>query len=150
MKELIKEVSAKQCFPVRHAVLRKGRPLSSCAFEDDQNEHCFHLGLFVQNEIVGIASFIPRAFPEQKTTKTSFQLRGMAVLEAHQGRGFGGQLLRHGLGLLKERGVHILWMNARIGAVAFYQKLEFSSIGDLFDIPPIGMHQRMYKVIQNE
>ncbi len=150
MKELIKEVSAKECYPVRHAILRKGRPLSSCAFEDDQNEHCFHLGLFVQNEIVGIASFIPRAFPEQKTTKPTFQLRGMAVLEAYQGRGFGAQILKHGTALLKEQGVHILWMNARIGAIAFYEKLQFLSVGDLFDIPPIGMHQRMYKELQNE
>ena len=51
---------------------------------------------------------------------------------------------------LKEQGVHMLWMNARIGAIAFYEKLQFLSVGDLFDIPPIGMHQRMYKELQNE
>tara|TARA_B100001093_G_scaffold511448_1_gene579309 strand:- start:9454 stop:9906 length:453 start_codon:yes stop_codon:yes gene_type:complete len=150
MKELIKEVSAKECFPVRHAVLRKGRPLSSCAFEDDQNEYCFHLGLFVKSEIVAIASFIPKKFPEQKTVQPSYQLRGMAVLESHQGRGLGVKLLDYGLDLLKGKEASILWMNARIGAVEFYQKLQFSSIGDLFDIPPIGIHQRMYKVLQNE
>ena len=71
----------------------------------------------------------------------------MAVLESHQGRGLGGKLLGYGLDLLKEKEASILWMNARIGAVEFYQKLQFSSIGDLFDIPPIGIHQRMYKVL---
>jgi len=74
----------------------------------------------------------------------------MAVLEAYQGRGFGAHILKHGTALLKEQGVHMLWMNARIGAITFYEKLQFLSVGDLFDIPPIGMHQRMYKELQNE
>jgi hypothetical protein len=36
-----------------------------------------------------------------------------------------------------------VWCNARTPAVGFYEKLGFSTIGEEFELPPIGPHYLM-------
>ena len=50
--------------------------------------------------------------------------------------------------ILKLKECTLLWCNARIKAVPFYQSVGFQEIGDLFDIKDIGPHYYMYKRIK--
>ena len=138
----IKEITAEQTYELRKIELRKNMSLSS-QFSGDLDEDTFHLGLFINNEIVSIVSFMRSDYKE--FTEKQFQLRGMATKENYQGKGFGKMLITKSEELLKEKEVIIVWCNARIVALDFYKKQGFKIIGKEFDIPQIGGHFVMYK-----
>ena len=53
----VKQIDPKDTYPVRHAVLRQGLPIETCAFEGDSDELTFHLGAFVNDKLASVASF---------------------------------------------------------------------------------------------
>jgi GNAT superfamily N-acetyltransferase len=140
----IQLISSKETYVVRHPVLREGRPIESCHFEGDDLDTTFHLGLFLNKELVGVASFMKNnnvIFTEQH----QYQLRGMAILKQHQGLGFGDQLLKHGEQLLKNKNTALLWFNAREIAIKFYKKNGHQILGNAFEIKGVGTHYVMFK-----
>jgi GNAT superfamily N-acetyltransferase len=76
-----------------------------------------------------------------------YQLRGMAVLEIAQGKGIGKKLLKQAEQILKERNIKVLWFNSRIGATTFYEKMSYDVVSDVFDIPTVGDHYKMMKLL---
>ena len=50
--------------------------------------------------------------------------------------------------ILSEKGIPVIWLNARILAVPFYEKLDYAILGEPFDIPLIGQHYFYYKHLQ--
>jgi ribosomal protein S18 acetylase RimI-like enzyme len=142
----IKQITAEDTYPIRHPVLRKGRPVEDCVFEADNDKNTFHLGLFYNSKLVGVASFM-----KNKSTLISeenqYQLRGMAILKDYQNKGLGNLLLRKGEEILLQKNIDSLWFNARELAVSFYKKNNFQVIGDSFLISNIGLHYVMYKKI---
>lgn len=144
MNYSIKEITAKETFTVRHPVLRQGKPLESCALEGDNLETTFHLGIFCQNKLVGISTFLNSKHP-LITEENQYQLRGMAVLNEYQSHGLGKLILNHGENLLKTQSIKIVWCNAREKAVNFYKKNGYQIIGQPFDIKDIGTHYLMFK-----
>ena len=60
------------------------------------------------------------------------------------------KLMEESFVLLKEKKCDILWCNARLVAVEFYKSLGFKIIGEIFDIPSIGPHYKMYRSIINQ
>ena len=139
----IKQISASDTYPIRKAELRKNVSLSH-KMSGDEDSDTLHLGLFKDGELVGIASFMSASHPAFKE-KTQYQLRGMATTAKTQGRGFGRMLLEQGEIRLREKGVEIVWCNARVIALDFYRKMNYVVQGSEFDIPEIGPHMRMYK-----
>ena len=140
----IKKISTIETYPVRHPVLRAGRPLEDCKFDHDDLETTFHLGLFEKNHLIGVATFLKNnssSFPESN----QYQLRGMAVLDHFQGKGLGAQLLNYAETELKLSQAELLWFNARERAVPFYSKLGYKTTGNPFDIKGIGPHYLMFK-----
>nr|WP_315158103.1 GNAT family N-acetyltransferase [uncultured Flavobacterium sp.] len=142
----IRKIEAEATFPVRHSVLRSGKPLSSCYFEGDKDDETAHFGIFEKDELLGVASFFAQKcnfFQQEK----QFQLRGMAILDQHQNKGLGKIVLQSCELHLKENKVELIWFNARESAIGFYRSLEYNLEGDLFDIPDVGPHVIMYKTI---
>ena len=74
------------------------------------------------------------------------RLRGIATLPKFQKKGLGSQLMMEiEKRLLKLKKIKLLWLNARISAKTFYYNLGYKEVGETFNVPGIGMHQRMYK-----
>ena len=142
----IKKISSQETFPVRHPVLRAGRPLKDCVFEGDNLKTTIHFGLFENKQLLGVASFFKKNHFFFKET-TQFQLRGMAILKDFQGKGLGQILLEFGENELKKQNIHYIWCNARIIAVPFYEKQGYQKKGVPFDIKGIGDHYVMFKKI---
>ncbi len=140
----IKKISSLETYPVRHEVLRKGKPIETCQFKGDDDENTTHFGLYVEDKLVGIISIFKEnniLFPELN----QFQIRGMAVLEAFQGKGFGAELVKAAENHCINLNTNLIWFNARENAVPFYEKLDYEIIGDSFLIPDVGIHFVMYK-----
>jgi len=144
----IKEIPALETYAVRHPVLRAGRPIEDCGLAEDNLETTFHLGAYDGDRHVGVATFLisdAAASPIKIEDATYYQLRGMGVLPDAQGKGIGKLLMLQGMEKLRDLNVDVLWFNARIIALPFYERLGFLKIGKPFEVPKIGTHYKMYK-----
>lgn len=142
----IKIITSVETIPVRHPVLRPGKPIETCNFDGDNLESTFHLGIYIDERLVGVVSYF-KSSTNLIEEPSQYQLRGMAVLEEFQGQGLGNLLVKHGDSLLKEKQIKIVWCNAREIATVFYHKNNFSIIGEPFTIKDIGPHFVMYKAL---
>ena len=142
----IKQITAIETHTVRHPVLRTGKPKSTCVFDGDDLETTMHFGIYDDNEIIGVASFLKNSNPNF-TELTQYQLRGMAVLKTYQGLGVGHELLKYCDDFFINKNILLIWCNAREIAVNFYKRNGFSVFGDSFNIKDIGPHFVMRKHI---
>lgn len=140
---MIREITAFETFLVRHPVLRKGKNIETCHFEDDNLPTTKHFGFFDDNNLVGVISLFQKN-NNLFAQKNQFQIRGMAVLENHQKKGFGKKLVRQCEAFAKKNNVNLIWFNARIIAVPFYKKLGYKTNGTDFEIGDVGLHFVMY------
>uniref|UniRef100_UPI00404AD15F GNAT family N-acetyltransferase n=1 Tax=Flavobacterium sp. TaxID=239 RepID=UPI00404AD15F len=141
---MIKKISALETYAVRHPVLRAGKPLESCHFLGDENSETTHFGLFQNEKLCAVASVFD-AKSKLVNHEKQIQLRGMAVLESHQGLGLGAKLLQHIITEYHTKKGYSFWFNARIIAVPFYEKQDFQVISEGFEIEGIGTHFVMGK-----
>lgn len=138
--------SAKDIIPIRHEVLRVGKPISSCHFDGDTNPETLHFVAYRENKKVGCVSFMFKSHPNISSRK-SYQLRGMAVLKNSQNQSIGLHLLNYAENYLIQSEAELIWCNVRITAKGFYLKQNFESDGKTFTIPEVGTHVLMYKYI---
>jgi len=140
----IKEISAFETIIVRHPVLRFGKPIEGCQFEGDDLPTTSHFGLFYEDQLSAVIS----VFEEKSILffeENQFQIRGMAVLEQHQKKGFGEALLKYCENQIRNNKGEIIWFNARQTAIGFYEKYQYQKIGDGFEIADIGIHYVLFK-----
>ena len=143
---MIKEIQASETYWVRQEVLRKGKPIETCYFEGDDAETTMHFGIEHQREIIGVVS-IYQVNNKLFDAEIQFQIRGMAVLEAHQKKGYGALLIERAEKYCFEQKARVIWFNAREKAVPFYEKSGYQTMGNSFEIPEVGKHYVMFKVI---
>ncbi len=142
----IKKISSNDTFLVRHPILREGKPIESCQFDGDELETTVHFGLFINQNLIGVVS----VFKKNNVifnTENQYQIRGMAVLQDYQRKGYGEMLLKHSEDYVKNQFGTTIWFNARENAVTFYEKINYIKIGNPFHIADIGIHHVMKKEI---
>lgn len=122
---------------LRQKVLRPGKPIESCTFENDNIESTQHLGAFFENELVGIISLF-RKKHHFFEVENQIQLRGMAIEPHVQKKGLGQKLLHEAIKLTETD--DLIWCNARVSASTFYQKNSFIKVSDVFNIENVGPH----------
>ncbi|WP_304197956.1 GNAT family N-acetyltransferase [Flavobacterium alvei] len=149
MMTIIKEISYLETFLVRHPVLREGKPIESCHFDGDDLETTHHFGLYSNQKLMGIISLFQKNNPLFLGQK-QYQIRGMAVLQQQQKTGFGKSLILYSEAFCMGQNVDLIWFNARVEAVGFYEKMGYQKIGKTFDIPDVGEHILMFKKNENE
>ena len=71
----------------------------------------------------------------------------MAVLPTHQKKGLGDLLLEAAEDYIKQKDADLIWFNAREVAVGFYSKAGYTISGELFEIPNVGPHYVMFKLV---
>ncbi len=142
----IKKITSTQTIIVRHPVLRYGKPIESCHFEGDDLPTTSHFGLYFEKQLVAIISSFKvqnKLFSEEN----QYQIRGMAVLDEFQKKGFGEALLNYCENEIKLKKGNLIWFNARKTAVGFYKKSDYKILGDRFEIPDVGPHYILFKTI---
>jgi GNAT superfamily N-acetyltransferase len=142
---MVKYITPMQTLPLRSKVLRNGLELEKCIFPTDDIEDGFHLGFFTGEEITSIATFFWEDYPEHAVG--GVRLRGMATHPDHAGKGQGAAIIKFASNELSSQNASYIWCNARKIAVGFYKKLGFEVISDEFDIPGIGPHFNMIKLL---
>lgn len=124
---------------LRHEVLRAPLGLKLTAAELDGEHGQLHFGLYDDGDL--IATLVARPH-----STTLIQLRQMAVRPDRQAQGVGRRLIEHCEDNLQSRGFQEITLNARLNTVAFYEKLGYQIVGDVFEKITLE-HQKMVKQI---
>jgi GNAT superfamily N-acetyltransferase len=71
----------------------------------------------------------------------------MAVEESYRSSGVGKRLLGAVEKLAIDSQTRLLWCNARVPALRFYEKAGWRVVSEQFDVPTAGPHVKMLKRI---
>lgn len=105
------------------------------------------LAAYLDDQVVGSAILSPEALPDEPDRPGAWRLRGMATAPELRGQGIGTRVLRTAVDLVASSGDTLLWCNARVSAVGFYEHAGFSTLGEPWDEPAIGPHVRMSRPV---
>lgn len=139
---MIKFITTDQTLDLRSSELREGLDRELCRFEGDDDADSFHVGYFIEERLVCVATFHQQQ--REGFFGKGFQLRGMVTHPDFQAKGIGNQLLNFSIVYLKGQRVNYIWCNARKIACKFYLGIGFEYISDEFEMPGIGPHRVMY------
>jgi GNAT superfamily N-acetyltransferase len=147
----IKRVSVDRIIDLRHRILRVGLPIETARFEGDEDPDTHHLAAFLSPEVeipVGCASFMLNLYNKIP----AWQLRGMATEKDYRGQGIGRQILESAKEELvgseyQYARVEMMWCNARLPAIKFYENNGWKRVSGVFDILTAGPHIKMTKDI---
>ncbi len=142
----ITRISPPQAYPLRHAVLRPHQSLEACKYPADFEKDSFHLGAFIGESLISVASFYQEDHPKIVGTPL-FRLRGMATLPDYRNQGAGAALIREAEKILEARDASGWWCNARTTVSQYYEKMGMEAVGEVFEIVPIGPHRLMKKAV---
>ena len=98
----IRTITPAGTYPLRRLVLRDNDADALVAWPGDDHPKGFHLGAFLDDDLIGVASFRPESDPLLQGERP-YRLRGMATHPDHQGMGVGTEILRSAIAMLRER-----------------------------------------------
>ena len=136
----LEESDADTTYPLWRDVLREGRPVDRLA----DPAGTFHLAALTSGRLVGVVRFSPAPCPWRRA-RSPWQLRGMATDPSVRGTGAGRALVTEGLTRLAALGGDLVWCDARVPAVGFYERMGFAVVTDRFDKPEGGPHVGMLR-----
>jgi ribosomal protein S18 acetylase RimI-like enzyme len=145
---------------LRNEVLWPHKTFENCILETDRLSTTFHFGIQEDGLTVATVTFQKENTDKLKQDSTKgvsqgalqekeYRLRAMAVREGYRGQGFGEAIVEAGLNHLRELGVEVVWCDARVAALNFYRRLQFEELEEEYDIPIIGLHRFMWKVLSS-
>jgi GNAT superfamily N-acetyltransferase len=138
----IRRAEAAELIDLRHRVLRTGLRRQTANFVGDDLPTTHHYGVFDEASALSCATFLQNEYEKEP----AWQLRGMATDERFRSQGLGRQLLNYAEEALRaDDSIRLLWCNARLVAVKFYQNQGWRIASDLFEIPHFGPHHFMVK-----
>ncbi|MGZ4113898.1 MAG: GNAT family N-acetyltransferase [Actinomycetota bacterium] len=142
----VRPVTLEDVLRIRQRILRPHQRVEDVEFDGDRRPGALHVGAFVAGRLVGAASVLPDAHPEVPDPN-AWRIRGMAVDDDLRDRGIGGALLERCIEHARSSGGTLVWCNARIRAVPFYERHGFVTEGEPFDVEVIGPHVRMRRTL---
>ena len=139
----LRRARVEELVDLRREVLRHGLPREATMFDGDDAPTTRHYGAFDGGTAVGCATLMLTRWEGEP----AWQVRGMATDDRFRSRGLGAALLGMAEAELIEEcsAVRLLWCNARVPAVRFYEKLGWAVRCEPFDIPTAGPHVKMTK-----
>ncbi len=148
---LVRRARAEEIFPLRHAVLRPGRPVTASVYAQDAG--AVHIGAWAtapdgdgdelaNRLLVGCASVFPEPWAGSAgypAEPAAWRLRGMAVDPSRHRGGVGRQVLAAVVEAAREGGAPLIWANARTSALPFYEAQGWVVVGEEFIAPDSGL-----------
>lgn len=139
----VERVPADRTYPLRQRILRPHETLEQLALPGDDDPESGHFAAIDGGVVVGTASIRREAPPWEPDAVPAWRLRGMATAEAQRSRGIGSAVLQAALEHVRDHGGGLVWCNARVPAVRFYERAGFVTRGQAWVDPMIGPHIAM-------
>jgi GNAT superfamily N-acetyltransferase len=140
-------IKAEETKPLRHQVLWPHKAtIEECFIDIDIRPDAIHLGTWHNGRLVSIGSLFEMKSPKLEIDK-QYRLRAMATHPDYQGKNAGKVLLEKAFEILREKEIEVLWCDAREKAIGFYTALGFHLLDEIYEVPCIGPHKFMWKVL---
>jgi GNAT superfamily N-acetyltransferase len=134
----IAEVPWQHAESLRSAVL--GWPPGPVPGDDDAS--AVHLAeLDPQEQVTAVASYLPHPCPDRPDVPAIY-LWGMAVAPPAQRLGAGRRLISEVLSRAARAGATVVWLDARVSAVGFYERCGGAAIGEPYHDAVTGRTER--------
>jgi GNAT superfamily N-acetyltransferase len=167
-------VPAETTWALRQEVLRPHRAVADCVYPGEDDPRAAHAAAVIAagspdrarpvvagdvgagpgraepgptGDVVAVAAVMPEAPPWDTARPDGWRLRGMATRPDLRGQGVGGRVLDLLIGHVAQQGGGLLWCNARTPALHLYERAAFLPRGDVFELPEIGPHQVMWRMV---
>jgi GNAT superfamily N-acetyltransferase len=135
---VVRPATAEEIREVRLGVLRPEAPRVPSAY--DVEPATVHVGAFDGDLAVACVTVYPQGYDDEPA---AWRMRGMAVDPAYQGRGLGREVLDLATSVADDAGAPLIWANARMSAMAFYQRVGWEPVGPVFDHGPRALPHRV-------
>lgn len=134
----IDPISAADTYDLRRRILRDGDSDAVVEWVGDDEDSTFHLGIRDRSgAVVAISTWLGRP--------PATQIRGMATDPELVGSGLGSRLLAAGIERCRSRGDTVVWANARVTAISFYERAGFTVVGAVFETADTGLPHQMVR-----
>ena len=146
----VRKVAPEETFALRHRVLRGHEPIEKLRLPSDDDPASASFAAIDRDtgEVVGTAVVFPEPPPWDVDAAGAWRLRGMATAEAWRSKGVGGAVLQAVVDHVAGAGGRLLWCNARVPAVNFYERAGFERVGEEWEEPHICPHVAMQLTLQ--
>jgi predicted GNAT family N-acyltransferase len=142
----VRRVPVEVTLLLRQQVLRPHETLDQLRLAGDDDPDTAHFAAFdAGGLVVGTASVRREAPPWSQAETGAWRLRGMATAESRRGDGIGTEVMHAVVKHVADHGGGLLWCNARLPALSFYQRAGFASRGEAWDEAHIGPHIAMQR-----
>ena len=159
----IERVAPAASYPLRQAVLRPHQRIEEVATPDDDDPDSATFGAVdcATGVLVGTATVLREEatwqdrtpYRSELTRAQDWRLRFMATREDLRGQGIGSLVLDAALAHVaaeaanEGRGIVLVWCNARVSAIAFYERAGFRTRGEEW-VTPFGPHVVMWRTLE--
>ncbi|QKQ27773.1 GNAT family N-acetyltransferase [Candidatus Reidiella endopervernicosa] len=143
----ITTLCAEATLPLRHQLLRPHQGIEQCRYPGDEEAQTRHFGARYGEQEAGIVSIYHVPCPNF-SGQQGWQLRALTTLPELRQRGIGRSLLETAVTYAQAQGADLVWCNARIAALDFYQHNGFITMGEPIEITDIGPHYLMVRQIE--
>jgi GNAT superfamily N-acetyltransferase len=135
----IKRIPPAASYPLRQAVLRPHQRIDEMGWAGDEEPGAATFGAVERTNgtIVGVATVFPEAAPFDPAEAgvpsgagkeaAAWRSRGMATSKQVQGQSIGSLVLKAVFDHVATEGGDLLWCNARVSAVGFYERAGFGT-----------------------
>jgi ribosomal protein S18 acetylase RimI-like enzyme len=141
-KPVLASIASPDARKLRRQVLRPGQSEEAVTYAGDEAIDTLHAAVRYGGILAGVATVVAEP-PPGSSDVDAWHLRGMAVLPEHQRHGYGSALVAECLSHVRAHGGKLVWCNARVSALGFYQRLGFHAVGQQFHLPGAGDHYLM-------
>ena len=141
---MVRRGTVDETLALRHRVLRPhqfGEDLRLPSDDDPSTAH--FVAVDAGGEVVGTAHVFPVPAPWDPDAAGAWRLRGMATAEEWRSKGVGAAVLTAVVEHVTGASGRLLWCNARLPAVPFYERAGFERVGEEWNEPEIGPHVAM-------
>jgi predicted GNAT family N-acyltransferase len=118
----IEQIPPRLTYKLRRDVLYPNKQIAE--MEMDEDNIGVHFGGFKDNKLVAVVSLFQK--------DSDFQFRKLAVDPLVQNMGLGNAILKYIEAYARENGGTRIWCNARVSAIGFYLKSNYSPTGEHF------------------
>jgi predicted GNAT family N-acyltransferase len=124
IRRVVSEKELKRAFSIRLRVFVREQGVPEEIELDADDNRASHLLATVDGKPVGTARIVIK--------NTRAKIGRMAVLRNYRGKGVGKALLKRALELARKRRAKLIYLNAQVPVVGFYEKMGFRFVGRVF------------------
>lgn len=129
---------------LKSEILQNNNYVSPLNTKDPENG--FHFGIFIGKSLIGVCSFCKNR-NENWQYNSVYQLHNMILIQDCNKKQIEWDLLMHSEAFLKYNNVDLIWCNAKISEISFFERSGFRAKVPHSENTDLTFFKQMYKLL---